>query len=217
MRSGKQREASRDTESCEVSSEEEEGAKGKRSPAKGGPPGPGKSGRKKSRKKKKKKASQDGEKSPSKAKLQAAFLKPSSERLHPRSDDGRRPGATKEAPGRPSGHLVPASTSTWSFLATHEGDPFAPSNESLRWDGTLDDPVAEEERMWRYRLHRRKRYIDYLQRNLPPEPSFTLRNLSELCPCAPTNGESNLGQSESPPSTSEVSQSESRLQFSDHV
>ncbi|KAE8624956.1 hypothetical protein XENTR_v10006105 [Xenopus tropicalis] len=32
-------------------------------------------------------------------------------------------------------------------------------NESLRWEGALDDPVAEEERIQQYKINRRKRYL----------------------------------------------------------
>ncbi|XP_043910223.1 protein LIAT1 [Protopterus annectens] len=36
-------------------------------------------------------------------------------------------------------------------------------NESLRWDGILDDPVAEEKRIEIYKMNRRKRYMAALQ------------------------------------------------------
>ncbi|XP_048822672.1 protein LIAT1 isoform X1 [Lagopus muta] len=39
--------------------------------------------------------------------------------------------------------------------------------ESLRWDGILEDPAAEEERLQTYRLNRRKRYELYLQQHCP--------------------------------------------------
>ncbi|XP_044141536.1 protein LIAT1 [Bufo gargarizans] len=32
-------------------------------------------------------------------------------------------------------------------------------NESLRWEGVLEDPVAEEERIHQYKINRRKRYL----------------------------------------------------------
>ncbi|KAF7697341.1 protein LIAT1 [Silurus meridionalis] len=35
--------------------------------------------------------------------------------------------------------------------------------ESLRWDGVLDDPVAEAERLEVYKANRRKRYIAFRQ------------------------------------------------------
>ncbi|XP_021271118.1 protein LIAT1 isoform X2 [Numida meleagris] len=40
-------------------------------------------------------------------------------------------------------------------------------NESLRWDGILEDPAAEEERLRTYRLNRRKRYGLHLQQQTP--------------------------------------------------
>ncbi|XP_063813229.1 protein LIAT1 [Pseudophryne corroboree] len=38
---------------------------------------------------------------------------------------------------------------------TQEG----PINESLRWEGVLSDPTAEEERIYQYKINRRKRYL----------------------------------------------------------
>lgn len=35
--------------------------------------------------------------------------------------------------------------------------------ESLRWDGILDDPVAEAERLEVYKANRRKRYMAFKQ------------------------------------------------------
>uniref|UniRef100_A0ABM5ENF7 Protein LIAT1 isoform X1 n=1 Tax=Pogona vitticeps TaxID=103695 RepID=A0ABM5ENF7_9SAUR len=182
-------------------SSEEEGAKANPSAAKGHPSGPEKSGRKKGRKKKKKKASQDPEKSPGKNKKQPIFQRSSFELLPPQSDEGRTSGTPKRAPGQTLGTGLLGSTSALFFLAAQE-DHFAPPNESLRWEGTLDDPVAEEERLWNYRLNRRKRYGAFLQQNLSPTPSFTLRNLPELCQAAQTNGEYSPGRSESSLDTS---------------
>jgi hypothetical protein len=34
-----------------------------------------------------------------------------------------------------------------------------PARESLRWDGVLEDPVAEAERIEVYKANRRKRYL----------------------------------------------------------
>ncbi|EDO47444.1 predicted protein [Nematostella vectensis] len=41
--------------------------------------------------------------------------------------------------------------------------PERATNESLRWDNTLDDPNAEEERIRVYKMNRRKRYMASLQ------------------------------------------------------
>jgi len=44
-------------------------------------------------------------------------------------------------------------------------------NEALRWDYTqCDDPHAEEERLRIYKLHRRKRYMDFLHKRTGGEP-----------------------------------------------
>lgn len=44
-------------------------------------------------------------------------------------------------------------------------------NETLRWDFTeCDDPNEEEERLRIYKLHRRKRYMDFLHKRTGGEP-----------------------------------------------
>ena len=44
-------------------------------------------------------------------------------------------------------------------------------NETLRWDFTqCDDPAEEEERLKIYKLHRRKRYTDFLHKRTGGEP-----------------------------------------------
>lgn len=44
-------------------------------------------------------------------------------------------------------------------------------NEALRWDYTqCDDPHEEEERLKIYKLHRRKRYMDFLHKRTGGEP-----------------------------------------------
>jgi len=48
-------------------------------------------------------------------------------------------------------------------------------NEALRWDYTqCDDPHEEEERLKIYKLHRRKRYMDFLHKRTGggPQNSF---------------------------------------------
>ncbi|XP_032823854.1 uncharacterized protein LOC116950279 [Petromyzon marinus] len=64
--------------------------------------------------------------------------------------------------------------------------PPATSDASLRWEGTLPDPAAEEERMRLYRLRRRERYLtarrDLCRRlDLPP----ALAELDRDSPPAP--------------------------------
>lgn len=59
------------------------------------------------------------------------------------------------------------------------GDAVLP-NESLRWDGVLDDPEAEEERLCNYRLSRRKRYGEFLQQNPLLDSLFPCQQLPDL-------------------------------------
>lgn len=43
-------------------------------------------------------------------------------------------------------------------------------NESLRWDGILDDPEAEKERIRVYKLNRRQRYRILALQGFHPDP-----------------------------------------------
>ncbi|XP_072099860.1 protein LIAT1 [Mobula birostris] len=55
-------------------------------------------------------------------------------------------------------------------------------NESLRWDGVLDDPVAEEERIKLYKLNRQLRYLA-AQNSMHKEIQLCRKNFSETrCP-----------------------------------
>nr|XP_003227929.2 PREDICTED: protein LIAT1 [Anolis carolinensis] len=130
-------------------------------------------------------------------------------------DHGKHPGvpqddATKAIPGQRTGNPLLASTSASSVLT--QGDSEA-TNESLRWDGILEDPVAEEERLWKYRLNRRKRYGEYIQQNLPPEPSFALRNLPQLCKVAQKSQEHTVCKSKSSTSASNGQQKPNETEF----
>ncbi|XP_040388132.1 protein LIAT1 [Cygnus olor] len=69
---------------------------------------------------------------------------------------------------------VLASTSTVLDSGQTDLGLSAQLNESLRWDGILEDPVAEEERLRIYKVNRRKRYRLYIQQHLPPEPCPTV-------------------------------------------
>ncbi|XP_046786337.1 protein LIAT1 isoform X2 [Gallus gallus] len=62
---------------------------------------------------------------------------------------------------------VSSSASTVSDSGRTELSLSAQFNESLRWDGILEDPAEEEERLRTYRLNRRKRYGLYLQQQHP--------------------------------------------------
>uniref|UniRef100_A0A8C0JDM3 Protein LIAT1 n=1 Tax=Chelonoidis abingdonii TaxID=106734 RepID=A0A8C0JDM3_CHEAB len=72
------------------------------------------------------------------------------------------------------------SASTTSGSTQTEQDISDQINESLRWDGILEDPAAEEERLRIYKLNRRKRYGLCVQQQLPTEPCLTLKHLPLL-------------------------------------
>ncbi|KAJ6657232.1 hypothetical protein lerEdw1_002599 [Lerista edwardsae] len=157
---------------------EREGAKNSKLLAKEPSPLAQPLGKKKAQKKKKKKAAQDDtEKDPGKSKKQTSPLKLVH---HLRGDGTPQDNATNilsGAPDKKARNPLFSSTSTISFLTQGNIDM---SSESLRWNGILDDPDAEEERLLNYRLNRRKRYVEYIQQNLPPQPSFTLKNVPQL-------------------------------------
>ncbi|XP_054857914.1 protein LIAT1 [Eublepharis macularius] len=148
-------------------------------------------GKKKTKKKKKKSRQEDAEKQPGKSKKQPVFLS-SPELLHLCSNRTTEDDASKDTAGRTARQL---SSSTSNFLLLTEGNSDQ-SNESLRWNGILDDPAAEEERLWQYRLNRRKRYGAYIQQSLPPEPSLTLKHLPQLCKFAHLNSDHLFGKTE---------------------
>ncbi|KAF6298134.1 ligand of ATE1 [Rhinolophus ferrumequinum] len=62
--------------------------------------------------------------------------------------------------GKEENKLTPFFSSSVSFphFAEIEEHLSNQVNESLRWDGILDDPEAEKERIRQYKLNRRKRY-----------------------------------------------------------
>ncbi|XP_077168018.1 protein LIAT1 [Paroedura picta] len=155
-------------------------------------------GKKKSKKKKKKKkGTQDDEKQPGKSKKQPAFLSsPEMRSSTPMEDD-----AAKEAAGRTTHQLLTSISNSSLLTEGHSHE----SNESLRWNGILDDPVAEEERLWQYRLNRRKRYDAYIHHSLPPEPSLTLKHLPQLCKVAHLNGDHLFCKTELPTASSQNS------------
>ncbi|XP_075374543.1 protein LIAT1 [Mycteria americana] len=68
------------------------------------------------------------------------------------------------------------STSTILDSSQTDQGLSAQLNESLRWDGILEDPVAEEERLRIYKMNRRKRYESYIQQHLPAGPCPTVRH-----------------------------------------
>ncbi|XP_042355642.1 protein LIAT1 [Plectropomus leopardus] len=52
--------------------------------------------------------------------------------------------------------LLPATNKT-----SGSGEPSAQARESLRWEGVLEDPQAEEQRLEVYRANRRQRYVPH--------------------------------------------------------
>lgn len=66
---------------------------------------------------------------------------------------------------RPAGARAPPSPTP----------PDAQVRECLRWEGALQDPRAEEERLEAYRANRRRRYA--ARRDAPPAPPLSRRAL----------------------------------------
>ncbi|XP_034995852.1 protein LIAT1 [Zootoca vivipara] len=172
---------------------EGEGAKTKKPPAKERPQTP--HTKKKARKTKKKKAAQDNGKPEGKSKKNSVLVTSPHELLQHQTGPGTTPqgAAPKATPAKP------ALSASISFLTQNN---CVLSNESLRWDGILDDPIAEEERLWVYRLNRRKRYGEYIQQNLPPEPSFAFKHLPQHYVAPPQGREQLLRKSMSSTTTS---------------
>lgn len=116
------------------------------------------------------------EKEPGKSKKQSVLVTYPLNLVHHLGGDATsQDHATKRAPDKTARNPLYSSIST--ILTQCNIDQ---TNDSLRWNGILDDPDAEEERLWNYRLSRRQRYLEYIQQNLPPQPSFTLRNVQQL-------------------------------------
>ncbi|KYO33758.1 hypothetical protein Y1Q_0015298 [Alligator mississippiensis] len=80
-------------------------------------------------------------------------------------------------------------TSTISGSNQTDQDLSDQINDSLRWDGVLEDPAAEEERLRIYKLNRRKRYELYIQQHRPKEPHQTLEHPPSPQRAAPTADE----------------------------
>lgn len=86
-------------------------------------------------------------------------------------------GHSKRGPGKATRNSLSACSSATSVSTPGEA---ALPNESLRWDGVLEDPKAEEERLYNYRLSRRKRYGDFLQQNPLLDSPFPCQQLPDL-------------------------------------
>ncbi|ETE57098.1 putative protein C17orf97, partial [Ophiophagus hannah] len=103
-------------------------------------------------------------------------------------------GHSKRGPGKSTRNSLSACSSATSVSAP--GDAILP-NESLRWDGVLDDPKAEEERLCNYRLSRRKRYGEFLQQNLRLDSPFPCQQLPDLDKVTEAEKERSLHKSKS--------------------
>lgn len=94
--------------------------------------------------------------------------------------DGRNPDSAQNyAKGiqmEAEANKVLASTSTILDSGQTDLGLSAQLNESLRWDGILEDPAAEEERLQIYKVNRRKRYGLYIQQHFPAEPCPAVRH-----------------------------------------
>ncbi|XP_072496004.1 protein LIAT1 [Notamacropus eugenii] len=69
-------------------------------------------------------------------------------------------------------HLSYSSSGNAAFSSAEVEESLSTKiNESLRWEGVLEDPVAEEERIRIYKLNRRKRYRLSALEGFCPTPS----------------------------------------------
>lgn len=105
-------------------------------------------------------------------------------------DPGRNPDSAQNNAGNNQedaeviNKVVVSTSTTLDSKQTDQGLS-AQLNKSLRWDGILEDPAAEEERLRIYKMNRRVRYESYIQQHLPAEPCPTVRR-SLLLPRRPS-------------------------------
>ncbi|XP_064892379.1 protein LIAT1 [Columba livia] len=105
-------------------------------------------------------------------------------------DPGRNPDSAQNNAGNNQkdaeviNKVVVSASTTLDSKQTDQGLS-AQLNKSLRWDGILEDPAAEEERLRIYKMNRRVRYESYIQQHLPAEPCPTVRR-SPLLPRRPS-------------------------------
>ncbi|XP_039177188.1 protein LIAT1 [Crotalus tigris] len=137
-----------------------EGAKGSKLAAKL-PPTPVKEKASKKKKKKNKVPGHDNHSSQVKKKSIFAIF-PLDLLQRWKCDGAPQEGHSKRGSGKATRNSLLACSSATSVSTP--GEASLP-NESLRWDGVLEDPKAEEERLYNYRLSRRKRYGEFLQQN----------------------------------------------------
>ncbi|KAL7986914.1 hypothetical protein Chor_005833 [Crotalus horridus] len=103
-------------------------------------------------------------------------------------------GHSKRGSGKATRNSLSACSSATSVSTPGEA---ALPNESLRWDGVLEDPKAEEERLYNYRLSRRKRYGEFLQQNPLLGSPFPCQQLPDLDKVAEAEKERSLHNSHS--------------------
>ncbi|XP_013929763.1 PREDICTED: protein LIAT1 [Thamnophis sirtalis] len=169
-----------------------EGAKGGKLAAKL-PQSPSK--KKVNKKKKKKKTVPGHEKHSSQVKKKSIFAIFPLDLLQRWKCDGTPlEGHSKRGPGKATRNSLSACSSATSVSSP--GDAVLP-NESLRWDGILDDPKAEEERLCNYRLSRRKRYGEFLQQNPLLDSPFPCQQLPDLDKVPEAEKERSLHKSKS--------------------
>ncbi|XP_076836774.1 uncharacterized protein LOC143482314 [Brachyhypopomus gauderio] len=86
---------------------------------------------------------------------------------------------------------LPVEEGTPALATEDQVQPSSPAQESLRWDGVLEDPAAEAERLEVYRANRRKRYMasrqmlsETMQTGLGPDPHSRLGRAHKAGPTA---------------------------------
>ncbi|XP_032388902.1 protein LIAT1 [Etheostoma spectabile] len=104
--------------------------------------------------------------SPGQHRAQLPMLRATSQK-----DEDRLTGSARKRKKHPKGSpvLLTATNKT-----SGSGELDIQARESLRWEGLLDDPQAEEKRMELYRANRRQRYIAHRD-SLLKEPQGALR------------------------------------------
>ncbi|XP_054988191.1 protein LIAT1 [Sorex araneus] len=128
--------------------------------------------KRKVKKKKKKKAKGSG-KGDDKHQNPGLKTQPRPSSLHSILSDIKDPGPRPEHRSDKE-DSKPAAPYTSSRSLPHVADPeeklSGQANESLRWDGVLTDPEAEEERIRIYKVNRRKRYRSLALKSFHSEP-----------------------------------------------
>ncbi|XP_026875003.2 protein LIAT1 [Electrophorus electricus] len=103
-------------------------------------------------------------------------------------------GSTKEGGARKShkSKSKPPTVEEAPALATEDQEQLSShAKESVRWEGVLEDPGAEAERLEIYRANRRKRYmasrqmlLESIQAGLGPDPHSKIGSTHKVGPAA---------------------------------